>query len=346
MIVRYVPARVRNGSNSQDTFWNVPGEDEIVEYVRDEDGKLTDRKRNRKIRYVKGESSIYADEQSEDAKDRVSPIIVQGNLLLVDDNQPNKMEYLEKCNYNASNEMRRKDVNALIRVYDPNAQRQKWLDKEERIMDAKYKVKELDLNELKAFLLVLANDPNQIYNINKMSPQEIRHEGYRRAEADPKRFFEEIGSLDNKHKLVLMQAISSGLVRFDKETNDLTLDDGMHILRAPMGINVIDYFLEKVKTDAAFDNVFDTIKDRMRVVDYKSEKVAQPEHIDIYAQSIDKASKIGVVDKKGTFYNYEGERYQGYKNFRAALKADGMKLFTKLLSDIDEAENPPTEAEE
>ncbi len=340
--VQFVPVNPRKGKQGQDTFWTIPAVDEIVEYV-EIDGKITDKKRNRKIQYVAGESSIYADEQREGAKP--TPIIVQGNLLLVSDDQANKLDYLKKCNFNVNNPMRRQDVNALVREYDMAKEYNKHIEKEDRILDAKIKAKEMDLSELKAYLMVLEENPGRIAHINRMTPEAIRHEAYRLAGENPKKFLADIADVGSKNKLILMTAIDGGYVRYSQEANSLTWDNGVEILRMPTGIKVIDVFIEKTKIESGFAEIMDMIKDKMRVTDDKSKLVKIAEPLDIYAQTVDNAVKKGIIEKKGTFYYYDDKKYQGFRKFREALKANKLKLFNTLLLELEEETSPPKEEE-
>jgi hypothetical protein len=340
--VQFVPVNLRKGKQGQDTFWTIPAVDEIVEYV-EIDGKITDKRRNRKIQYVAGESSIYADEQREEAKP--TPIIVQGNLLLVSHDQPNKLDYLKKCNFNVNNPMRRQDVNALVREYDVAKEYNKHIEKEDRILDAKIKAKEMDLSELKAYLMVLEENPGRIAHINRMTPEAIRHEAYRLAGESPKKFLADISDVGSKNKLILMTAIDGGYVRYSQEANSLTWDNGVEILRMPTGIKVIDVFIEKTKIESGFAEIMDMIKDKMRVTDDKSKLVKIAEPLDVYAQTVDNAVKKGIIEKKGAFYYYDDKKYQGFRKFREALKANKLKLFNTLLLELEEETSPPKEEE-
>ncbi len=335
--VQFVPVNARKGKNSQDTFWTIPAVDEIVEY-KVIDGNITEQKRNRKIQYVAGEGSIYADEQREEAKP--TPIIVQGGLLLVSDDQANKLEYLKKCNFNISNPMRRQDVNALIKEYDIAKEYNKQIAKEDTILDAKIKAKEMDLSELKAYLMVIEDNPGRIAHLNRMTPEAIRHEAYRVAGENPKKFLADISDVGSKNKLILMTAIDGGYVRYSQESNSLSWDNGVEILRMPTGVKVIDVFIEKTKIESGFAEIMDMIKDKMRVTDDKSKLVKIAEPLDIYAQTVDTAVKKGIIEKKGTFYYYDDKKFQGFRKFREALKANQLKMFNTLLLELEEENKP------
>jgi hypothetical protein len=306
----------------------VPAVDEIV--VVSEDGTRT----NRKIQYVPGESSIFADEQSKEAKP--ATILIQGNLHFVTENQPNKLKYLRMCNYNLSNPNRRTDINGLIREYDRAAIFQKGLDEKDLIMDARFKVKEMDIDELKAFLLVVSDNPASVTSLNSMSVQEIRHTAYNVAEKNPKKFLEDITDVKSKDKLVLMKAIAGGHIIHSASANTLSWADGAEIVRFPHGFNIIEVFIEKAHVDAKYSDIMDMIKDKMRMPDVKT-VVASPQEADMFVTAIEKGVTLGLVEKRGVYLTYQDVEYQGVKNLKAALKDNKMLLFGELMTSIEES---------
>lgn len=333
---QFIPYKKRLGTNSQETFWNIPAVDEIVEYVLDENGTPTDRKQNRKIQYVPGETSIYADEQSKDAK--LGTITVHGNILLVGDNEVNKLEYLNKCNYNVNNPMRRRDVNPLFREYSMKKEYEKRIEAENLSLDAQFKAKEMDINEAKAYLLVVSDRPGRIDQINRMSVEAIRHELYAVARKNPKKFLEGINDVNNKNKLVVMEAIAGGYINYSEKANTLIWDSGAEILRAPQGLKVIDLFLEKARVEKEWNDVLDMIKDKMRTIDDKNNLVQVGEPLDIFAQTVVTAASKGILKKKGAIIEYDGEKYTSTKEFISAMKQDSMKIFNEILFKLEEPE--------
>ncbi len=337
MSVQYVTAVKRRGSNAQDTFITVPGVDVIVELSKPTDGSEP-RKINRKIQYALGETSIYADEQSDTAKPQT--IIIQGNIHYVNEDQITKLAYLDKCNYNLSNPHRRTDINGIIRRYDRSAIFQKGLDEKDLIMDARFKVKEMDLDELKAFLLLTADNPAHMKQLDRMSTQEIRHTAYSLAEGSPAKFLQEITDVKSKDKLTLMRAITSGEVIHSIENNSLSWASGLEILRLPLGFNVIDTFVEKAGLDAAFSDILDMIKGTMKLPEPSDNTVAAPPELtDMYMMAIDRGIKSDLIEKNGKFFKYDGEEYNGVKDLKTALKENNMALFGQLMTEVDNIDN-------
>lgn len=108
----------------------------------------------------------------------------------------------------------------------------------------------------------------------------------------------------------------------------------------PTGVKVIDVFIEKTKIESGFAEIMDMIKDKMRVTDDKSKLVKIAEPLDIYAQTVDTAVKKGIIEKKGTFYYYDDKKFQGFRKFREALKANQLKMFNTLLLELEEENKP------
>lgn len=70
----------------------------------------------RKIRYSKGQSSIYVDEQTQSAKATVEDLVFKDGILTVDDeNKPNLQRYIDLLHMNGSNPNR--NPNAPIKFY-------------------------------------------------------------------------------------------------------------------------------------------------------------------------------------------------------------------------------------
>ena len=75
---------------------------------------------NRKIKYVPGETSIFADEQPEGAKMR-EPISFNNGHLFVDHTNPTLQKFLDTCNANGSNPHRIKSKSILFTLFCANS---------------------------------------------------------------------------------------------------------------------------------------------------------------------------------------------------------------------------------
>jgi hypothetical protein len=344
--IQFVPVNAKGGKREQDKFINVPPIDVITEQKRDENGDPLFRDENqtnpvmvnRQIRYSKGESSIYVEEQMEGAKP--SAILLQGPLLIVNDtNTPNLAEYLQKTNYNATNENRRTDVNPIIKEYNAAKMYEKALDIEDKKIDAIVRAQQMDFDELKAFLIVTSKRANMAKRYNRMSPQEIRHEAYRLARTKPDVFLKGISDELSKIKIVLVKAISAGIIKNDEKSNELLWESGNPIMRSPRGISVVDEFCEKIMNSDEYKEYFETIKAKLNGMHNRSEATREVEavsHGDRYDSVIDEAVKKGLVEKAGKFFTYDDEEYEGYEAFKEALKEDGRRIYNELLDLLED----------
>lgn len=331
----------------RETFDNIPHTDEIKEIKRDKEGEAVKDSGgnfvyiNRAIRYSPGETSIYIDEQADTS--RGQNIIIYGGGSFIGDQQVNKLEYLNKCNYNKSNPQRRDDVTALFRVYNREDVFQKHLDKQDLVIDAKGMAKAMDLEELKAFLMVLSKNPRSLSSLDRMPASEIRHEAYRLCTEDPKTFLEGIKSADSRTKLIIVTGITFNVIKFNKVDNTLRWSSTDEILsKAPKGMDAINFFIEEAKSNAEKADMIDMIKSRTTGASSKSVVKEVHVHMNMYETLVADAIDAEVVIRNGTWISYEGEKYKGNSAFITALKADGLALFTKLATDYELSQSKPT----
>ena len=157
---------------------------------------------NRKIRYVPGEASIFADEHPETAKMR-DPISFTNGFLFVPHTNPTLKLYLDTCNANGSNPHRIKSKNMLFKVKDDKKTAQDRISKVTDTMDAVQSALKMPLNELVGYAKVLG------VNTNK-SVDEIRWDMKVQAEKNPKAFLAGLNDPRTEMKQLLLMAEESG----------------------------------------------------------------------------------------------------------------------------------------
>lgn len=339
--IQIVLTRKNKSGSIQDTFNNIPHTDEIKEVKKDKEGKPVEDGngnfvyQNRAIRYVPGESSIYIDEQAKDA--RGQNIIIHGAGVLISSSEVNKMEYIKKCNYNGSNPNRRTDKTIIFREFDRESEFKKHLDKADLIIQAKSIARGMDAMELKSFIMVLSKDPRRIDELNRKPISELRHIAYNMCDKDPKQWVDGIQSTDARMKLSVMRAIGSYVVKLDKKDNSLSWENtGEEILRAPHGMDVINYFIERAKNDANFAEMLDIMKSKTQGANNRSTELPSPK-LDIYDTLIETAIEKEIISRNGVWLYFGENKFKGPKAMREALKADGMKMFTEVTLAIENA---------
>ena len=164
---------------------------------------------NKKIRYVPGETSIYADEQSENAKMR-EPIAFNNGFLFVDQTNPTLKKYLDTCNANGSNPHRVKSKNILFTIKDDQKSAQQKIEQVGTTMDAVQAALKMPLNDLVGYAKVLGIKTNK-------SVDEIRWDMKVQAEKNPKSFLAGMNDPRTTMKQLLIMAEESGVISMKKK---------------------------------------------------------------------------------------------------------------------------------
>jgi hypothetical protein len=164
---------------------------------------------NRKIRYIPGETSIYADEQSPNAKMR-EPISFNKGYLYVDHTNPTLKKYLDYCNANVNNPHRMKDKTASFGLRDNERDAKKEIEKVATSMEAVQAALKMPLNELIGYAKVLG------VNTNK-STDEIRWDMKVQAEKSPSTFLSGMNDPRTEMKQLLLMAEESGIISMKKD---------------------------------------------------------------------------------------------------------------------------------
>ena len=164
---------------------------------------------NKKIRYVPGETSIYADEQPETAKMR-EPIAFNNGFLFVDQTNPTLKKYLDTCNANGSNPHRIKSKNILFTLKDDQKSAQQKIEQVGTTMDAVQAALKMPLNDLIGYAKVLGIKTNK-------SVDEIRWDMKVQAEKNPKAFLAGMNDPRTTMKQLLIMAEESGIISMKKK---------------------------------------------------------------------------------------------------------------------------------
>lgn len=163
---------------------------------------------NRKIRYVPGETSIFADEQPETAKMR-EPIAFTNGFVFVDHTNPTLKKYLDTCNANGSNPHRIKTKSVLFTIQDEEKSAQDKIAQVSDTMDAVQSALKMPLNELIGYAKVLGIKTDK-------SVDEIRWDMKVQAEKNPKAFLAGMNDPRTEMKQLLLMAQESGIISMKK----------------------------------------------------------------------------------------------------------------------------------
>ena len=207
---------------------------------------------NRKIRYIPGESSIFEDEQKEDAKIK-SPITFNNGFLRVDYTNPTLKKFLDMCNANASNPNRVATSPAIFKFMDYAKQAQEKLEKSVKSMDALKLVFELPLDKLIGYAQVLG------VKVDK-STDEIRYDMKVLAEKDPEKFITGLDDPKMEIKQTLIRAKDHNIIDWDSQKVMWVQGNKRPVItNVPLGVKPVDFLADKCMTDSG-SSIMDQIK--------------------------------------------------------------------------------------
>ena len=190
---------------------------------------------NRKIRYVPGETSVYSDEQSENAKMR-EPIAFNNGYLFVDHTNPTLKKYLNLCNANGSNPHRIKSKSILFTVKDDEKSAQQKIEEVGSTMEAVQSALKMPVNELMGYAKVLG------IKIDR-SVDEVRWDMKVQAEKNPKGFLAGMNDPRTEMKQLLLMAEESGIIAMKGKSVTWSAS-GNTICIPPVGIKPLDKMVD------------------------------------------------------------------------------------------------------
>mgnify|MGYP003142811927 FL=1 len=190
---------------------------------------------NKKIRYVPGETSIYADEQSENAKMR-EPIAFNNGYLFVNHTNPTLKKYLSLCNANGSNPHRIKSKSIIFTVKDDEKSAQQKIEEVGNTMEAVQSALKMPVNELMGYAKVLG------IKIDR-SVDEVRWDMKIQAEKNPKGFLAGMNDPRTEMKQVLLMAEESGIISMKGKSVTWSAS-GNTICIPPVGIKPLDKMVD------------------------------------------------------------------------------------------------------
>ena len=211
---------------------------------------------NRKIRYVPGETSIYADEQSENAKMR-EPIAFNNGYLFVDHTNPTLKKYLNLCNANGSNPHRIKSKSILFTVKDDEKSAQQKIEEVGSTMEAVQSALKMPVNELMGYAKVLG------IKIDR-SVDEVRWDMKVQAEKNPKGFLAGMNDPRTEMKQLLLMAEESGIIAMKGKSVTWSAS-GNTICIPPVGIKPLDKMVDYCSQDEG-EQVYAEIERRLQAL--------------------------------------------------------------------------------
>lgn len=208
----------------------------------------------RPIRHCPNERSIYLDEQSQYAI--VEPVIFLTGYLQTQPTDVHTQQFLLTHPDNVAN------GGTIFELVDDERDAEDTLEVEELILDIKQAIRdkaregtESSLVELEAAVAVLTGS---IATASKMTPAELKRTLFQHATDNPL-YFTTDGKIDIfkndfvAKKYIGLRAISEGIIRKSQSGRELEwVKDGTKILRAPIGVDLLDTFADFLNTEDGY----------------------------------------------------------------------------------------------
>lgn len=213
---------------------------ESMAIVWDEDNR---RYVEKVIRYVPGESSIFADEQTSNASKKVEDIIFEGGYITVHPTSYNLQQFLENDIRNRDNEhspVGTRKLYTLLNTEKAETSRVVNFVTVSKVTNFVYDTFKEPLGNaaLKAYAVTLG------INVDGAEEHQIMNAFYSMINVDPKSFIEGFQNQSHNRKFYVMRAEKTGIITVDRDANVIKLN-GQIVLNVPIGIDPIDYFVKK-----------------------------------------------------------------------------------------------------
>ena len=143
-------------------------------------------------------------------------------------------EYLEICNYNASNKNRLEDVKKIVERVDPAENARCYLKEGRLATDALMVVREMSDDEVRKFYKDSGQASTEDISILRFRLEALAQEA-------PKKFIRKGGTTTDSIDAILRKASSKGLIVFDRETSSWQLPDKSKICDVPRGFGKGQY---------------------------------------------------------------------------------------------------------
>jgi len=214
-----------------------------------------DTKQRRRIRYSRGEQSIYVDEQSEDAK--VKMIKFEQGLIVVQHTDPLLLEFMRKCNYNRTNPDRLEDRKEVYFEVNSGVKAKKSLEEEVTILEASTLALRAPLNKIIPIAKYLKIDTNR-------SLDEIRYNLKNLGANNPKKFIKLFDDKEAVFKGMCLMAAEYGVLKVT--ANDIKWENGTKIMSIPLGQPAFEALVSYLKEENKFAEYVNELESRMDAI--------------------------------------------------------------------------------
>ena len=307
----YVLAKRNNNPTLEDCFYpktyKIPGIDEVyMEWTDPKTGILDSG--NRLIRYIPGERSIFADEQSElaDNPKKIGNIVFTDGFLIVNGKDKNKRMFLDLCNWNKGNEETRTSGKSTIFYKEDRTERAKDnFDSRKEIHDLQGKMFDCTFNELKAYAMTF-----DVRGYNSLSADELRASLHDLIAYDPKKFKEELNSPARVRKYWILKAFEEGILRrsANKSAIEYTLGGIEKVCDIPsINSNEVDFITELSDKSPEVSDLVSKIKSFFTIGSVPLSKTLTDkpdDELNEYEVLLNASLKFNVIYRAGAYFKF------------------------------------------
>jgi hypothetical protein len=323
--------------------YGIKAEDEVYMSWTDKDGQH--HTGNRIIRLVQGQTSIFADEQSEVNPNpkKVKRIRFIDGFLVVDGKDKLQRQFLDLCNWNRANaEFRMDGKTELFYKEDRESKGIQGIDLKKKIFELQGKVFESTEAELDAYCLTF-----EVRNYNNMNVNEKRTILLDMVAFDPLKFEKEMNSDERKRKYWIMKAFEEKVFQVSANKSEIqyTIGGIRTICDVPsINTNHIEYLTElSFKSVEVNELIEKTIKIlKQPIIKANTTALASPNNDNEYQALYKSALETKVIYKAGAWTKFTDKTMsdinlgKSMADFEVMLR-DNHELYGKITMMVAEA---------
>ena len=238
------------------------------EEVPDEEKQnMNYRQSNLHIRYIPGENSIFAAEQSisdEIAKRRKKYLVMYDGGMVVRRDEITKLKYLSNCNYNASNKYRSSTATPIFERFDIKAVSEKANKKLLDEAEALAKIGSMSGPELEIFALSFGEDVKRFKAIAGTDTATLRRDILLRVKANPELVQRVLESHDMAIKALVAKGMAEDIWVYDEKLQAVVWGKTQQVItKINVGTPVVNTLVELIKKDRRWRDQFDELKTQL-----------------------------------------------------------------------------------
>lgn len=278
------------------------------------------KRKTRIIQVIPGETSIYKDEQSDEAKN-MQPIIktfTRNGDLVVETRESQTLDFLMNCNWNGSNPNRNKSSEIKFWLIDNKSGIEHEIKKDEAEAEAANWCYKAEFKHIVRYARVLGLDID-------VDPDQLRHSLRQIAKRDAQKFNDGLKNKYTQRKFYVLEAVDMGIVSVDLRNNSLSWTNGHLITNSPLGKHPVDHFVDLSMSNTDMDMTYRTIHQQVepnvaeaapevkKTIDPQSPALVTFDVNTPTEKLIEAGVQRGAIVQNHLWFTYAGKKYQKKK---------------------------------